>query len=53
MELDVVIEWDDRTQWCLTKERDEIAADWEKDEDHVDVQNQSGSTGESCIFRAK
>ena len=43
---EVLVEGDDVVQWCLSEERNEIAADREEDEDDVDMKQERCSTGD-------
>jgi hypothetical protein len=48
VEGDVFVEGDDVVQRCPSEERDEVTANREEDEDDVDVQNESGGSGNGC-----
>lgn len=46
MEGDVLVEWDDIVEGGETQSRDEVAADGKQDEDDIDMEDESGSTGD-------
>lgn len=45
VEFDVVIERNDIVQGRLAEERDEVSADWEKNEDDIEMEDECGGTG--------
>jgi hypothetical protein len=45
VKCDIFIEWDDAVERCSTKKRDEVPAHGNKNEDDIDVKNESGGTG--------
>lgn len=49
MEIDVPVEWDYRIKSCSSKERDEVPAYWEEDEDHVDYLYQRHSCLDASV----
>ena len=46
VELDVIVEWNDIVQGRLAEEGDEVSADWEKDEDDIEMEDERGGTGD-------
>ena len=47
VEGNVLVEGDDVVQRCATEERDEVTANRQEDEDHVDMEDESGSTSDN------
>ena len=47
MESDVLVEWDDIVQRGTANKGDEVAANREKNENDIDMENKSGSPGDS------
>ena len=45
VELDVIIERNDIVQRCLAEERDEVPANWEQNEDDIEMEDEGGGTG--------
>jgi hypothetical protein len=45
VELDVIVERNDIVQRGLAEERDEIPADWEKNEDDIEMEDECGGPG--------
>jgi hypothetical protein len=52
VEINVFLEGDDVVKGGLAKERDEIAANREEDENDINVEYQRSGTGDSCIQRS-
>ena len=46
----VLVEGDDIIKGCAAEEGDEVAADGEEDEYHINMQYKCGATGDGCIF---
>jgi len=47
VQCETLVEWDDRIERSATEERDEVAADREKDEDDIDMKYEGRGTGDS------
>ena len=45
VEFDVIVERDDIVQGRLAEERDEVSANWEKNEDDIEMEDECGGTG--------
>lgn len=46
---DILVEGNDIVKGRAAQEGDEIAADGEEDEYHINMQNKCGATGDGCI----
>ena len=46
VELDVIIKRNDIVQWGLAEEGDEVPANWEQDEDNIEMEDERGGTGD-------
>jgi hypothetical protein len=46
VELDVIIERNDIVQGRLAEEGDEVSANWEKNEDDIEMEDECGGTGD-------
>ena len=45
---DVLVERNDMVEGCAAEEGDKVAADGEKDEDDVDMEDESSRTSDGC-----
>lgn len=53
VELDVIIKRNDIVQGRLAEERDEVAANWEKDPNDIEMEDECGGTGDCWTVRSK